>query len=331
MPNIIHVSGTPQERGKQLGELWRDDMSVAFLKWTEHFEALGHDADAIAQRLAESIAWDLAEKHTPEIVDELKATAVASGLEWKVISALSLLDESWAATGGAACTAIAVTRPNMRSVGQNMDLPAWTHGLARVAVHEESSGIKVGCVTYPGMPATCGANSAGLGVAVNALEHLPVQEAGVPVAFITRTILSMSDALEAADFLTSIPHGVGQSYTVLDPQHLVRIEAAADQVVDLPTEGLVFGHSNHALGRADVMSESSRLRLDAVDSASDSILDHNDVMTVLLNRETGVCMTPGRWDNNLYSFASFVSNVNESALWVNLDPAGSGKFEQILH
>jgi hypothetical protein len=306
-------------------------MVAAFSKWSAHFEGLGHDADAIAQRLAESIAWELAEKHTPEIVQELKATSAASGLEWKVIAALSLLDESWAATGGAACTAIAITRKGMRSVGQNMDLPAWTHGLARVAVHQETSGISVGCVTYPGMPATCGANSAGLGLAVNALEHLPVQEAGVPVAFITRTILSMTDALEAADFLKSIPHGVGQSYTVLDRQNLVRIEAAADGIVELSTQGEVFGHSNHALGRADVVSESSLLRLLAVESASDSILDQNDVMAVLLNRESGVCMTPGRWDNNLYSFASFVSNVHEGALWVNLDPAGAGKFAQILH
>ena len=331
MPRIIHVSGNSEQRGKQLGEIWRDDMQNAFAAWSQHFNELGHDADQIAQRLSQSVAWDLAEKHTPEIVTELKATAQSSGLDWKIISALALLDESWAATGGAACTAIAITRPQNRSIGQNMDLPAWTNGFQRVAVHEEPSGVKVGCVTYPGMPATCGANSSGLGLAVNALEHLPVQEAGVPVAFITRTVLSMTSAIEAAEFVRSIPHGVGQSYMILDRTDLVRLEAAADGVVDLPTDGEIFGHSNHALGRADQVSESSLLRLAAVESASDSILNEKDVMSVLLDRESGVCMTAGRWNNNLYSFTGFVSNANEGSLWVNLEPAGNGSYEQILH
>jgi hypothetical protein len=212
-----------------------------------------------------------------------------------------------------------------------MDLPAWTNGFQRVAVHEESPDFKVGCVTYPGMPATCGANSAGLGLAVNALEHLPVQEAGVPVAFVTRTILSMTSALEAAEFVRSIPHGVGQSYMIIDPTDLVRLEAAADGVVELPHLGDISGHSNHALGRPDQISESSLLRLAAVEAASDSILDERDVMRVLLDRETGVCMTLGRWDNNLYSFAGFVSTATKGSLWVNFEPAGNGTFEEVLN
>jgi predicted choloylglycine hydrolase len=249
-------------------------------------------------------------------------------MPWYQVAALSMLDESWALTGGMGCTAVAITRPRARAAGQNMDLPDWTNGLQTVLRVKDKNGLGVIAATYPGSLATMGMNSNGVIVVVNALD-LATNMTGMPVDFVTRGALHQPTAADAIAYIREIPHAVGQNYTVLDGKDLFMVEAAADNVIDVPTHAEVSGHTNHAFTREYTGSEGSYARMSAVEDNRESLNTAEDIMNLLLDKETGVCITLGRWREEMYSFMGLVGDANSRQAWVNSAPAYGGAFEEV--
>ena len=108
-----------------------------------------------------------------------------------------------------------------------MDLPAWAQGRSvalRVGADHAPTAL---VLAYPGSMGLCGANEAGLGVAVNALTRAPTQVDGLGVAFVTRHLLTLTTLAAAEDFLTSVPHAAGQAYTVAAVDGMATFEADA--------------------------------------------------------------------------------------------------------
>ncbi|MEY4901209.1 MAG: hypothetical protein RI895_1631, partial [Actinomycetota bacterium] len=141
--NVITASGSGAKRGAEIGEQLSDLLHVAWNRWVFHFSKNDVDAQDLAQRLAEVGGWETAERYCPDLLAELEAMAQAANMPWYQVAALSMLDESWALTGGMGCTAIAITRSTGRAAGQNMDLPDWTNGLATVLNVRDKSGLGV--------------------------------------------------------------------------------------------------------------------------------------------------------------------------------------------
>ena len=251
---LVTATGTGAQRGAQLGDQLADALPMAWQRWCGHFQAKGIDPHTLAQRLEEVSGWATAEQHMPDLVDELQAMAHAAGMPWRQVAALSLLDESWALTGGMACTAVAVTRGAVRAAGQNMDLPLWTDGLQTVIKATDAAGLTVIAATFPGSLATCGVNSNGVVVVVNALD-LATDLSGVAVDMVTRGALHQPSARDAIALIRSVPHAVGQTYTVLDATDLYMVEAAADGVLDVPLHDTVSVHTNHAFTREHEITE----------------------------------------------------------------------------
>jgi predicted choloylglycine hydrolase len=228
-----------------------------------------------------------------------------------------------------ACTAIAITREGARAAGQNMDLPAWTNTLQTVLNVTDQHGLRTVAATYPGSLATCGTNSNGVVVVVNALD-LATDLSGVPVDFVTRGALSCPSAQAAIDFIKSIPHAVGQTYTVIDEHDLFMVEAAADGVIDVPLNDDVSWHTNHALTRDHDVSVSSITRWDAVADRVSHIKSAQDIMETLANKESGICQVQGHFGEDMYSFMGIVGDCLSKRTWVNVSPATGSGFIEIV-
>jgi isopenicillin-N N-acyltransferase like protein len=326
--NLVTASGSGAERGAQIGEQLADLLSTAWNRWVLHFSKNDVDAEDLAHRLTEVGGWETAERYCPDLVAELEAMAEAASMPWYQVAALSMLDESWALTGGMGCTAIAITRDGSRSAGQNMDLPDWTNGLQTVLRVKDKSGLGVIAATYPGSLATMGMNSNGVVVVVNALD-LATNMTGMPVDFVTRGALHQPTAADAIAYIREIPHAVGQNYTVLDSKELFMVEAAADHVMDVPTHAEVSGHTNHAFTREYTGSEGSYARMAAVEDNREQLNTAEDIKNLLLDKESGVCITLGRWREEMYSFMGLVGDSNTKQAWVNAAPAYGGAFEEV--
>jgi predicted choloylglycine hydrolase len=326
--NLVTASGSGAERGAQIGEQLSGLLETAWNRWVLHFSKNEVDAEELAQRLTEVGGWETAERYCPDLVAELEAMAEAANMPWYQVAALSMLDESWALTGGMGCTAVAITRDGSRAAGQNMDLPDWTNGLQTVLRVKDESGLGVIAATYPGSLATMGMNSNGVIVVVNALD-LAINMTGMPVDFITRGALHQPTAADAISYIREIPHAVGQNYTVLDSKDLFMVEAAADKVLDVPTHPEVSGHTNHAFTREYSGSEGSYARMAAVEVNRKSLNTAEDIKNLLLDKDSGVCITLGRWREDMYSFMGLVGDAGTKQAWVNSAPAYDGAFEEV--
>ena len=326
--NLVTASGSGAERGAQLGEQLSDLLETAWNRWVLHFSKNDVDAEDLAQRLTEVGGWETAERYCPDLVAELEAMAEAANMPWYQVAALSMLDESWALTGGMGCTAIAITRDGSRAAGQNMDLPDWTNGLQTVLRVKDKSGLGVIAATYPGSLATMGMNSNGVIVVVNALD-LATNMTGMPVDFVTRGALHQPTAADAIAYIREIPHAVGQNYTVLDSKDLFMVEAAADKVIDVPTHAEVSGHTNHAFTREYTGSEGSYARMAAFEDNRERLNTAEDIKNLLLDKDSGVCITLGRWREDMYSFMGLVGDSGTKQAWINAAPAYGGAFEEV--
>ena len=326
---IVTASGDGSARGTAIGEQLHEKLPQAWVRWNAHFTRKGIDPLDLAQRLTEAPAWTTVHDILPDLELELRAMADAANMPWMHVAALSMLDESWALTGGMACTAIAVTRSGQRAAGQNMDLPAWTNTLQTVLNVTDQHGLRVVAATYPGSLATCGTNSNGVVVVVNALD-LATDLAGVPVDFVTRGALSQPSAKAAIEFIRSIPHAVGQNYTVVDANDIFMVEAAADGVIDVPLNEDVSWHTNHALTREHDVSVSSQTRWDAVQDQVGNLQNADDVMTLLGDQESGICQVQGRFGEDMYSFMGIVGDCIAKRTWVNVSPASGSGFVEIV-
>lgn len=329
MAHVVNASGNGAARGTAIGEQLFEQLPKAWVRWNAHFTRKGIDPLDLAQRLTDAPAWNTVHDILPDLEDELRAMADAANMPWLQVAALSMLDESWALTGGMACTAIAITRNGSRAAGQNMDLPAWTNTLQTVLNVTHEDGLRIVAATYPGSLATCGTNSNGVVVVVNALD-LATDLSGVPVDFVTRGALTHHTAREAIEFIRSIPHAVGQNYTVMDANDLFMVEAAADGVIDVPVRDDVSWHTNHALTREHDVSVSSITRWDAVADRVGQLTTAEDIMATLNDQESGICQVQGRFGEDMYSFMGIVGDCLSKRTWVNVSPATGSGFIEIV-
>jgi hypothetical protein len=54
-----------------------------------------------------------------------------------------------------------------------------------------------------------------------------------------------------------------------------------------------------------------------------------DIKNLLLDKDSGVCITLGRWREDMYSFMGLVGDSNTRQAWVNAAPAYGGAFEEV--
>lgn len=304
---IVECRGDGRERGRAHGEALREQIHGLLERWDADVGArLAGPPQALVSGLVETTGFIAAiERHTPDLLDEVRGIGEGAGVAFDRILALNLMDEEWWFTAPAeprdACTLIAVGPADGRPavLAQNMDLPALMDGAQAVVRHDDGAGSGGTLLTAAGMIGLTGVSSAGLGVCVNTLAMLNHSRDGLPVAFVMRGALAQGSVAGAAAFLGRVPHASGQHYALADPAEVAGYECSAAGAVRSDDAAGHFCHTNHPLRSADVdpavaaeRREDSHVRLAAIESAAPDVAAGADCERALADREAPLCVLP---------------------------------------
>lgn len=323
--HVTTVTGAGTLRGTDYGRLLATEVAAGAAALKEQMAASGHPPGPLGRRLATGPLARAAAERTPDLWEETLALARASRVALEDVLLLVFLDEGWGLTRSAGCSVIGRMLPGRpggpdsppvpptTELGQTMDLPAWTMGRARVVRIVPGDGPVALVLAFAGSPGLCGANSAGLAVAVNALRSDRIDEEGLAVAYVTRHLLTLTSIEAAEAFLTSVPHAAGQAYSVAATDGLATFEAGPGFVRRLTPPGVsALAHTNHELARESTVtrppSESSRARLELLTAA----LQRHTPLVEVLGEEVTVDGT--RWRDRHVTFGAFRAIGSEAAV-----------------
>jgi len=266
---VAEIGGSPRERGRQHGRQLKALVRERDRRWRAEIESyLSMPANRFIDRfLAETRFVPAIERHAPDLLDEVRGIAEGADLAYDAVLAAQFMDEEWWYSLGLKqrqdgenaqhCSGLASLTPGGGALlAQNMDLARWSDGLqALLLIRDAAPGIDAYVLTMAGMIGLCGVNSAGLGLTVNTLGDLASATDGLPVAFISRTVLAQSNYDAAARFLARIRHASGQNYILSDGRRLGDFECSTDHAVAYAPAGAAPGcvwHTNHALANRDL-------------------------------------------------------------------------------
>jgi len=302
---IVECRGDGRERGRAHGEALRERIHGLLERWdTSAVARLGQPPQTLVSGLVETSGFVAAiERHTPDLLDEVRGIAEGSNVAFDRILALNLMDEEWWFTAPTeprnACTLIAAgpTEGRPSVLAQNMDLPERMDGAQAIVRYDNGKGDGGTVLTAAGMVGLTGVSSAGLGVCVNTLAMLNHSRDGLPVAFVMRGALAQSTVAGASKFLTRVPHASGQHYALADPTEVAGYEcSAAGAVRSDPGNGRLC-HTNHPLRSTDldpaVPSEgrgNSHVRLAAIEAAAPDVTTGADCERALADRDAPLCV-----------------------------------------
>ena len=271
MPQIskpLELTGTPRERGRIHGESLRPMIHEGINRWKQKLaksSAMNPD-EYLRQFLAGRNFVPALQKWAPGLVDEIIGIGEGAGVDYQTIYAWQLVDEEWIydqervlgpVTVLNSCSALGVLdrRSKTPLLAQNMDLPAYYHGLQTILrIKFPDSDLETLIFTIPGVVAVNGLNNAGVAVCVNTLSQLQPSVDGLPVVGVLRGILECNTVEKAEQFVRSVKHASGQNYMIGDPQGILCLESSAQKVVAFaPSDNsTIVYHTNHPIVNDDV-------------------------------------------------------------------------------
>ncbi|HET7054957.1 MAG TPA: C45 family peptidase, partial [Thermomicrobiales bacterium] len=221
-----------------------------------------------------------------------------SGQPFDLILAYNLMDEEWSfrtdRLDGVApgCTVVALAG---KAIAQTMDIPTIHDGTQIVLAVEPERGPAQRLLSAAGMLGLTGANNDGVGVVVNNLNQLPSSASGLPVQVLTRRLLEHGTAAEAARWVESIPHAVGQHYLIADSTETISLEGSGAGVDRVPVADN-YVHANHPLASAGSRPDTDRIeflsnthvRYDRAQSLVDAAADQAGLERILEDREAPI-------------------------------------------
>ncbi len=235
------------KRGLQRGSEIRGTLATAVGIYLALFETVGIDRRTVRANTEQTIA--ATELWCPALVEEMRGTAEACGVElWKV-AALNARTEILSGASGAKpgeCSTIVSTRET--PVGaQTWD---WHEELSHCWHLQDVRGNEHGFVglTEHGILSKIGVNDAGIGVMLNILGHQADRPHGVPVHLVGARVLAEASTLEEAiDILQTAPVSTSSAITVLSPNGAATVELSPEGTSVLtPGDGTLL-HTNHFL------------------------------------------------------------------------------------
>lgn len=356
--NEITLSGSGYELGLQHGTVLKNEIADIVTKWTENTSnVLNRDANEVLKEFMEYGQFSATiQEWTPELHEEVRGIADGSGQDFDHIMVLNLLDEFWVYLDNPDnhhCSDMGVPARNGNPalVAQNMDIEGYTDGFQTlIRLERTSERPEQLLITHPGLIVLNGLNEKGIGVVVNTIMQLNASQAGLPVAFIIRKILSSSNKSEILEFIQSVPHASGQNYIIGVEGDVFDFEASAGKVVTFNPEnenGTVY-HTNHPIVNDNIkpwherynpnlgkealpIASNSYIRFTSLENGiktSEDITAEN-VMNVLRSKDdpsNPVCRSwrPGKG----FTFASTIMSLGEKPmLYVTAGPPDESEYK----
>jgi isopenicillin-N N-acyltransferase-like protein len=258
---ILTLEGTPYEMGLAHGRTLRQEIREIVDRWKKDLAA-SYKTEAAAfikAFLARTNFTTAIKKWTPGLLDEVRGIADGAELDFETVFAYQLIDETWVVgpeLGLAKCTSIGARKRGSSPafVSQTLDIPKFYHGFQTVLrIRDRAARLESLVLTVPGIIATNGLNSRGVGVCVNAVTQLAYAADGLPVDFIIRGILARKTLDEAERFLKEIKAAAPQNYVLGGPDRVVDVEVSAGNAVSfVPFDGAEFVyHTNTPMANDD--------------------------------------------------------------------------------
>jgi isopenicillin-N N-acyltransferase like protein len=332
---VVEVRGDGRSRGRAHGEALRDRILAGLERWDADVERrIGTPAaDYIARLIGETSFLPAIERHTPDLLAEVRGIAEGAGVSFERVLAYNLMDEEWwfAQTPGVrqACSAIAVAAQDGRPAlaAQNMDLPEVMDGGQAVLRSTTPDGLESVVLTAAGMIGLTGCNSAGLGLCVNTLSMLRHAGDGLPVAFVMRSVLDRRSVADAERFLRAVPHASGQHYGLASRDATVGLECSAGGATRSDGSARRFWHTNHPLRSDDLDPHTdhpegypdSHDRLARLEQGAPAIETAADCRELLADREAPLCAIASA-DDPWLTFASIVMELGDGPPTVEIAP-----------
>ena len=323
---IIDADGSPREMGRAHGEQARELIATGLERWRDELAKTDKDADQLWKGLSrESGFRDASARWAPALLEEIEGIAEGANADPDAIFATNCLDEAWWwGEKGSGCSAVAIAdRGGKTLIGQNMDLDTWMD-TSQVALRlRPDDGPDQVLLSRAGVVGLCGANAEGIGLVVNTLDQLPVALDGVPVALVLRLLIGQTSLDAVEPLLRSIRHASGQAYTMASADGVIGFEAGGDFVASYANGVDRSGarwHTNHPLSDGDHQvtfdpedwaTGSSMPRLSRVDDAMSELGTADDLVELLSDSDAGICMYPGRWRDDGFTFGSLVIEIDE--------------------
>ncbi|WP_113922468.1 C45 family autoproteolytic acyltransferase/hydolase [Cognataquiflexum aquatile] len=258
----VTFSGSGYELGLQHGKYFKEEIGEIVQKWRESVNAqLDKEAEEVLKEFFAYADFDSSiKKWTPELYEEIRGIADGSGQDFDQIMVFSLLDEFWVYLNSLEnhhCSNIGVPSVDggVSYIAQNMDIESFTDGYQTLIRIEATADRPEQLVlSHPGLIALNGMNSSGVGMVMNTLMQLNASNSGLPVAFVVRKVLSMTDKDEIMEFITSVNHASGQNYILGVRGEVFNFEASANKVVrfDPGNKNQTVYHTNHPIVNDDV-------------------------------------------------------------------------------
>jgi isopenicillin-N N-acyltransferase-like protein len=244
----VKISGSPFERGHQLGTLCRKEIENTLEAYRTVFERCA-GLDTIAARRTAAPFSDAIATYDGEIMEEIAGMAKALDRPLEDLVAINARTELLAAAVPSECTSIAVL-PEASSdgrtwVGQNWD---WSDLLkpSLVLLEIEQPGRpRVLMVAEAGIVGKMGMNSAGIGACLNILSTVGPKP-GVPVHVMLRGVLNAATLGDALAALFRMGSGGCSHFLVGSREGLAMgVEVAFHWVDHLYPEDGLYSHANH--------------------------------------------------------------------------------------
>lgn len=262
--------GSGYELGLQHGKYFKKEISEIVTKFNENLSSHllstknTKKADEVLKRFLDYAGFtESIKKWTPDLYDEVRGIANGSEQTFNSIFVINLLDEFWVYLANPKyhhCSDVGVPSINSNPsyIAQNMDIENYTDGyqtLIRVKGNEIRPEQLV--LTHPGLIALNGMNENGIGVCVNTIMQLKPSSQGLPVAFVVRKLICLTEKNEILDFIQSVNHASGQNYILGVRGEAFDYEASANKVVQFKPKnnnGTVY-HTNHPIVNDDINDE----------------------------------------------------------------------------
>ncbi len=258
---LVKLSGPPYERGRTLGQRFRDTL-VEVVEKNQHSLAVILKSKGLAPITEERYyamvrrGLPFAQEYAPDLVDEVQGMATGAGLPFEAIFGFNYFLDFFDATYPEltndllfGCTTLAATNTatvdDGAYIGQNYDLRGLYQKGAIILQLEVAPGLEALIFTIAGLVGCAGMNAAGLGITINNLAPSDSRP-GVPYTFVLRKALEQERLSEAMNIISAAHRASGINYLMADSSgEVISLETTArDGDVLYALDGYI-GHSNH--------------------------------------------------------------------------------------